>query len=370
MRFVWLKRAMLALGAGYAAATASVAQEAWPTTDVPALTHGKPRILLIHDMEGLAGQGDPYSFLYGHPKYSQGQQLLAADVNAVVDGLFAGGAGSVTVVDGHGSGNPDADLPVERLDPRAQRISRPRWFDAYLDLAEGGEFDAVAVVGMHAKSGSGGFASHTYTIGVQISIDGRSITETELVGLLYGRAGIPVIFASGDDRLARDLRTMPWLRYVETKKATSASTAELYPVDEVHATMRRQARLAVRRLGEARVVSMPGPMRVAVRAVPPANMKWLEGMPGVEYSDDTVSFTAANVVAAYRGMGPIVNALAVSFSDAELSAFDAQPDAELKRRQGMEELYRRWFEAESGVSPRAATPAATAEAQRSYHGFN
>lgn len=57
-------------------------------------------------MEGLSGQDDPYSFLYGHPEYPRGQRLLIQDVNAVIEGLFAGGAGSVTVADGHGSGNP------------------------------------------------------------------------------------------------------------------------------------------------------------------------------------------------------------------------------------------------------------------------
>lgn len=38
----------------------------------------------------------------------------------------------------------------------------------------------------------------------------RSITETELIALSWGRVGVPVIFASGDDRLAADLATMPW----------------------------------------------------------------------------------------------------------------------------------------------------------------
>ena len=78
----------------------------------------------------------------------------------------------------------------------------------------------MAVVGMHAKTGSGGFASHTFTLGIDLLINGQSITETELVALSWGRVGVPVIFASGDDRLAGDLETMPWIEYVTVKEAT------------------------------------------------------------------------------------------------------------------------------------------------------
>src|SRR5687767_10666380 len=93
---------------------AFAAQSAWTTAAVKAASGSKPRVLLIHDMEGLAGQDNPYSFLYGHPLYPVGQRLLVADVNAVIEGLFAGGAASVVVADGHGRGNPGADILVDR----------------------------------------------------------------------------------------------------------------------------------------------------------------------------------------------------------------------------------------------------------------
>lgn len=342
------RRLPVTFACGLAVATAA-AQDTWTTSAVGTVAT-KPRILLIHDMEGLAGQDDPYSFFYRHPKYPQARGLLTADVNAVVDGLFAGGAGSVTVVDGHGSGNPEPDILADRLDPRAHQLSRPVPFDPYVDLAkEQRQFDAIAMVGMHAKSGSGGFASHTWTIGVQIFLEGHSVTEAELAGLLFGPAGIPVIFVSGDDRLRDDLKTMPWVRYVTTKKATSASTADLYPVAEVHEVMRREARRAVRTLPAARVMSVRRPVNVAVRAVPPASMAWLEGMPGVSYADETVSFVAQDIFGAFRGMTPVITALNFSFHDAETSAFRALPQAEKLGAQGIEELFRRWFAAESGA---------------------
>ncbi|MGH7444881.1 MAG: M55 family metallopeptidase, partial [Longimicrobiales bacterium] len=188
---------------------------------------GQIRVLVLHDMEGLSGQSDPRTFSYANSElYAQGQELLVGDVNAVIDGLFAGGATAVDVVDGHGSGNPQPDILSARLDPRARQIIRNEPFRQYVDLVEPRAYDAVAVVGMHAKTGSGGFASHTYTLGIELRMNGQSITETELVAYSFGRSGVPVIFASGDDRLAEDLRTMPWIEYATVKTATSASTAE------------------------------------------------------------------------------------------------------------------------------------------------
>lgn len=330
-----------------------------------ASTTAKPRILLIHDMEGLSGQDDPYTFLFGNPKYPLGQKLLVDDVNAVIDGLFAGGAASVLVADGHGSGNPAPDLLLDKLDPRAHLISRPVAFDTYLDLAAAGTFDAVVVVGMHAKSGSGGFAAHALTTGAQIFINGHSITETELVGLLQGQVGVPVIFASGDDRLAENLRTMPWLQYVTTKKATGVSSAELYPVEKVHAEMRIKARVAVQQLASARVMTLHTPVTVAVRAVPPGNFRWLKEMPGIQYTDETVTFLAPDMSSAFRGIRTFIAALSFSFADAKLSAVMALPDAPRLLYEGRMEHYRRWFAAESHtlVVPQKSEP------PREYHGF-
>ena len=156
------------------------------------------RILVIHDMEGLSGQNDPSSFDFGTDLYPAGQEWLAADLNAVVDGLFAGGATEVLIADGHGSGNPEPDVRRDLLDERATQIIRDEPFDTYFDLPDSEEIDAVVVVGMHAKTGSGGFASHTFTLGIDLLINGQSITETELVALSWGPRG-----RSRDLRLGR-----------------------------------------------------------------------------------------------------------------------------------------------------------------------
>ncbi len=256
---------LFAGGAGLVAAVLSLG------AGTPAPVQGA-RVLVYHDMEGLAGQTDPTTFRFNHQEsYPTGRKLLVADLNAVIGGLFDGGATEVHVVDAHGSGNPEPDVITADLDPRAKQVFRDRPFRQYVDLVAPDVYDAVVAVGMHAKTGSRGFASHTYTLGIEFLLNGKTITESELIGYSWGRVGVPVIMVTGDDRLERDLTTMPWIQYVVTKQATAADSAIPRPVATVHAEMRAAARRALEQRGKARPMALRGPIEAGLRAVAPAS---------------------------------------------------------------------------------------------------
>jgi D-amino peptidase len=324
--------------------------EAVRTLEDPAPFDGNgPRVLIYHDMEGLSGQDDPDTFRFAHPqRYALGRELLTADVNAVIAGLFDGGASVVHVVDGHGSGNPEPDLLLDELDPRAAMLFRDEPFDAYVDLPEPDTYDAIAVVGMHAKTGSGGFASHTYTLGIDIIMNGMHLTETEIVGYSWGRVGVPVIFASGDDRLEADLVTMPWLEFVRVKTATSASTADLRPVAEARADLREGARRAIQNRPAARVMRLNEPVRTALRAVPPADLAVMGGVPGIRYVDDRVEFTASDFREAYDGATALVSVARTGYHSVMLETVRAHPDGDSLMAAYADNLFDRWLDYESG----------------------
>lgn len=327
------------------------------------------RVLVIHDMEGLSGQNDPSSFFFGTELYPTGQELLAADVNAVVEGLFAGGATEVLIADGHGSGNPDPDLRTDLLDPRARQIIRDQPFDTYFDLPESEAIDAVAVVGMHAKTGSGGFASHTFTLGVDLLINDRAITETELVALSWGRVGVPVIFASGDDRLAADLRTMPWIVFVTVKEATAADSALLRPVEEARAELTAGARRAMERLDSARVMRVGSPVRASLHTVPPASLRFLEGVPGIDYREDVLTFVTDDLRAAYDGLVAAVGLATNGYSGVLIEVIRARPDGDEIMAAYGDALKRRWFDQESGRYEGPEPGGALGSELRRFHGY-
>jgi len=338
------------------------------TLEAPAAdADGVLRVLVYHDMEGLTGQSDPNTFRFSHPeRYAVGRTYLTGDVNAVAAGLFAGGADEVHVVDGHGSGNPEPDLLLDELDERVELISRNADFDAYVDLIEPGVYDAIAVVGMHAKTGSRGFASHTFTLGIDFVLNDMPVTETEIVGYSWGRVGVPVIFASGDDRLEADLAgPMPWVEFVTVKTATSASSAVPRPVDEARADLTEGARAAMETYSSAQAMRLGEPVLAQLHAVPPADVSMLAGVPGIDYEDQRVTFEAPNFRAAYDGLVGLVTVARGGYGSVMGETGRAMAGPAFGPTYS-DALFDRWLDFESG---RWSPPEAPASSRRTFHGF-
>ena len=309
----------------------------------------KPRILIYHDMEGLSGEDDWRMFSYSHPEqYKVGRELLTADVNAVVGGLFEGGAGTVHVVDAHGSGNQEPDLLLDKLDKRASMVSRDQPFRQYVDMVEPNVYDAVVCVGMHAKTGSGGFASHTFTLGMDIILNDQSITETELVAYSWGRVGVPVIFVSGDDKLAGDLKTMPWIEYVTVKKATSASTVVLRPWAEARRELFEKSAKSIRNIPYATAMKLQEPIKATLRVVPPASVERLRNMPGIDYQENSATFMAENFAKAYDGVIAMIGIATTGYYTVTTEVIKSLPNGKAFQLQIDDARYTRWLDFESG----------------------
>jgi len=327
------------------------------TAPPPARTAGL-KVLLVHDMECLAGQADWRTFVFEHKvEYAEGQKLLAADVNAVIDGLVEAGAETVRILDRHGSSNPEPDLPPALLHPRAKHISLPEPIPS--DSARALAFDAVVVVGAHAKSGTGGFAAHSFSRGTETFFNGMSITEAEFIGYTWGQFGVPMILATGDDRLKDDLRTMPWIEYVTVKRTISSSQAELRPADEVHAEMRVAAKRALENRARAKVMKLTMPITITVSAAPPASLGSLRSIPGVRYSEtgdeSRVTFVAPSFARAVTGLfGLLGVASQANRLQMLTAAVRKHPDGPSIMLDYLDSHVNRWLEYESGRTPRAA----------------
>ncbi len=107
------------------------------------------------------------------------------------------------------------------------------------------------------------------------------------------------------------------------------------------------------------------PVRAQLHAVPPADLSILSGVPGINYSDQRVSFTASDFRAAYDGLVGLVMVARGGYSSvmSETARSMAGPafgpafsDA----------LFDRWLDFESG---RWTRPEASPQAYRSFHGF-
>ena len=265
-------------------------------------------VLIYYDMEGLSGQSIITSIDFPRPEYFEARELLTADVNAVIDGFFAGGADSVMVVDAHGSFNPEPDILLDKMDSRAHMLYRNAKFDPYVGLAETDHYDAVAAVGMHSRTGGGGFAEHTVNVGAEWILNGMPLNESEILAYSWGRQGVPLILVSGDDKLAEQCAWMDWMKFVTVKKAVAIDSVVLRPVDQVHGEMRTAAKEAVQQLDRMKAVRLTEPVTARLHEIPPGDLSILENVPGVDYSDQAVTFQAANFKEAYAGMRALLDA--------------------------------------------------------------
>src|SRR5215468_6002884 len=165
----------------------------------------KPRVLLYFDMEGISGIARQEQTGFHHPAdYQPAREFLTGDVNAAIRGLAAGGAGEIVVTDAHGSGNPDPDILLEKMDHRAKFEWRDQPFDPYRDVPDK-SYRAIVCIGMHARANTPGFLAHTYTIHPSFRLNGLEIDETEIIAHSAARFGIPVIMVSGDDVLQNEI---------------------------------------------------------------------------------------------------------------------------------------------------------------------
>ncbi|HOP06400.1 MAG TPA: M55 family metallopeptidase [candidate division Zixibacteria bacterium] len=329
------------------------------TCTVSADTDNLVKILLIYDMEGVAGQNILTSIDFPRPEYFDARELLTTDVNAVIDGLVTGGADSIFVVDGHGSFNPEPDILLDKMDSRAQMLFKKEKFHPYVDLLDENSYDAVVAVAMHSRTGGGGFAEHTVNLGTNWILNGMPVNESEIVAYSWGRKGIPLIFVSGDDKLAEQLNWMDWLEYVTVKEAHGIDDALLYPVEEVHARMKEAAERAVRNRQKAKAVRLTEPITATLQVKPPADLSLLANVPGVDYRDQSVTFVAEDFQAAYDGMRGLMTVAQYGLYDIAAGILFAQGQESFTAfKDGVFEAWRKGVQEppdQSGTDPETET---------------
>jgi len=329
---------------------------------------GKIKILIYYDMEGISGQNDIKSLDLGNPEYEKIRHNLTADVNAVIKGLFSGGADEVDVVDAHGSGNREPDILLNQLDSRARHIVRDKRFDPYIDLTEAGIYDAVAAVCMHSKTGGGGFAAHTYTIGMDWILNDHSITESDIIAFSWGRVDVPLILVSGDDKLKNQLSWMYWLEYVMVKTAKKADDALLLPLADVHEELYQAAGRALRQLSRSKAVKPITPIKAQLKAVHPASLSSLDGVPGINYQDNTVTFIAKDFKEAYKGIEVLIDVASQGYNRIFMKVLRSQKLLDKVWPIFIDEWYKCWMDVESGRWKPPA-PGKKKTKKRKYYGF-
>ncbi|HEY3469514.1 MAG TPA: M55 family metallopeptidase [Amycolatopsis sp.] len=186
------------------------------------------RIMISADMEGATGVTWTDDVVPGSPQWDRFRRLFTGDVNAVLAGLFAAGAGDVLVNEAHSS---QRNLLLEELDPRARMLTGRHKPLSMMQGIDSG-VDGVVFLGYHAGAGFDGVLSHTY-LENQITgvwLDDVPASEGRLNAAVAAEYGVPVLLVSGDDETCDDARDYaPEAELVAVKECVSRYAAICLP---------------------------------------------------------------------------------------------------------------------------------------------
>jgi D-amino peptidase len=187
------------------------------------------KVFISVDMEGITGvvhweetsqKGDDYKYF---------RRIMTKETNYAIEGALAAGATEIVVRDSHGSAR---NILPDLLHPKAKLLRD--WSGGPMSMMEGldGTFDAVVFIGYHAKPGTAdAVLEHTMSGNVlDVSINGVSMPEAGINGLIAGNFNVPVVFLSGDNRICRQAEKLFGdIETVEVKKGIGQAALNLHP---------------------------------------------------------------------------------------------------------------------------------------------
>jgi D-aminopeptidase len=199
-------------------------------------------VMIAADMEGVAGIDDYRECLPSHPSaYARGRALMTDEVLVAVDALRAGGVERIAVGDWHMVGTNiereriPAGIEVRPIADLALVESEPSF-----TKANGGDLDAVVLIGHHASTRSPrGFSSHTLIWEMEVLLDGEPLNEVQIFAQGLAAEGIPILVASGDRCMLEELAEgeLDRARLVATKEGRGRGRADSYDVEATRAEL-------------------------------------------------------------------------------------------------------------------------------------
>ncbi len=204
--------------------------------------------MISADMEGATGVTWTADVEAGTEPWQRFRKMFTRDVNACVEGLFAGGASDVLVNEAHSS---QRNVLLEELDGRARMLTGRHKPLSMMQGIDSG-VDGVVFLGYHAAAGLDGVLSHTY-LPNQITgvwLDGVRASEGRLNSALAAEHGVPVLLVTGDDLTCADAAEYdPDAGTVAVKECVSRYAAICTPPAVTATMITDAARRAMARAG-------------------------------------------------------------------------------------------------------------------------
>jgi D-amino peptidase len=218
-------------------------------SNVPRSDDDEIKIYIAVDSEGSTGAAeywarnvDPSS-----KEFRRYRELMTDDVNAAIEGCFAGGANQVYIRD---DGFGDRGLIADRLDRRVNLL--PVGGPLLNGLDE--TFDGVMLVCFHAMEGAeDGVLAHTWSSARRrrYRFNGKDAGEVAAYAIVAGHDhNVPIILATGCEGLAREVHELlgDEVVTVAVKRVRDDKSVELLPATETLPRIKLGAKTAVEKI--------------------------------------------------------------------------------------------------------------------------
>jgi D-amino peptidase len=187
------------------------------------------KVFISVDMEGIAGVVNSQETSRSGQDYSYFRTVMTRETNAAIEGAVAAGATEIVVRDSHGSAR---NILPELLDRNAHLLRD--WSGGPKGMMEGIDetFDAVILVGYHAKAGTpDAVIDHTWSGSVtDVSVNGVSLPEAGFNALIAGHYDVPVVLVAGDRAVCEQAEALfGEVETVAVKEGIGAAALSLHP---------------------------------------------------------------------------------------------------------------------------------------------
>jgi D-amino peptidase len=245
------------------------------------------RVLVVSDMEGVAGIVRWEQVSGGAAMYEEGRRLYTEELNAAVRGARAAGATEIVLMDCHGAGEGWSfnSLVPELLDPGCEYVVQNQWTE-YTDFLERG-CDAALFVGMHARAGTpDGVLSHTVSGQAWLNLwfNDALVGETGINAALCGQWGSPVLMVTGDRAVCAEARELlgDGLVTVEVKQGLGRFSARQLPPARARELIEEGARRALSNPAAVAPYDPGRPCEIRLEFTSPDRLEEFRNRRGVE----------------------------------------------------------------------------------------
>ena len=172
------------------------------------------KIFISTDIEGCACVHFKDIWIKNSPEHFEAKRQLTREINASIEGAFAGGATEVVVSDLHSSGI--GNFILEELDARAQYIFGESPVSRYPSMADG-HYDGIFFLGYHPKDNTPGSSMEGSFV---FSINGVEVGELGVDAGVAGQYGVVPLLLTGDDKACQEAAAlMPGIILAEVKQS-------------------------------------------------------------------------------------------------------------------------------------------------------